>query len=343
MQPYAMITLAFFLFAVFLCSIGLTRVVFICAKAWSWLAIPNGRSSHTTPTAKGGGIAIVTVFFSAMLVLWAYALIPGVLVFAFMGGGLLAAGVSVADDWRHVHIGVRLLVHFIAAAIAIFFIGNISSLDIGGRTIQLHWFSNLVPIGIVWMMNMYNFMDGADGLAGSQAVLTGMIGGVFLAIVGAWDLALIAWVLAAAVGGFLIWNWSPASIFMSDVGSIFIGFVFAVLAIASERSGALPLLVWVLLLAVFVTDATLTTLRRIVKGEEWFAGHHNFGFQQWIERGYTHRQVTLGVLGMNGVLILFVVLSRIWPQLFAFLFVAAFAMLAMVWWRSQRFTARTSL
>lgn len=324
-----------FLTAIFLASTFGTWFILRFARRCGWLAVPNHRSSHKVPTPRGGGIAIGLIFLLGLIVLWVSEVVSKPLALAFLGGGLLVGIVSFIDDRRNVHVGVRLIVHFIAVAWALFFIGELRTLNIGYRLWYLDFFTNLVPLGMVWVINMYNFMDGLDGLAGSEAVLAGAVGGVLLALTGAWDLALIAWLLAACVGGFLVWNWPPAKIFMSDVGSIFIGFVFAVLMVASEKAQAVPLLVWVILLMVFVVDATFTTVRRLFKGEKWFAGHHNFAFQQLLKNGYSHKKVTLGIMAVNLALVVMVILARLKPVLLLPLFAVALIGLALLWRRIQ--------
>lgn len=325
-----------FLFFVFLAAVLGTWAVVRCARKYGWVAKPNNRSSHKVPTPRGGGIAIGLTFAAGLIVLWAIKAVPPQLFFAFLGGGFMVAFISLLDDRRNVHVGIRLAVQFVAVAWALFFIGDMSTMNIGYRIWHLDFLTHLVPLGMVWMINMYNFMDGIDGLAGSEAVIVGGVGGTFLAVVGAWDLALVSWVIAAATGGFLIFNWPPAKIFMSDVGSILLGFAFIVLAVASERSGALPFFIWLILLMAFVVDASLTTIRRFVKGEKWFTGHHNFGFQQLLKRGLSHKQVTLGIIGVDVILAILAVLAWWKPILLLPFFVSSLGVLSVVWWRVQR-------
>lgn len=320
---------------VFFISWALTWAVYRAAQKRGWLAIPNERSSHHIPTPRGGGIAIAAAFGIALILLWRWEAIPQTLFLAFGGGGLLVAVISWLDDRRNVHVGIRLVIQFIAVAWSLFFIGDMPTINLGYRQWHLDFLTHLVPLGMVWMINMYNFMDGIDGLAGAQAVIAGLTGGILLAITGAWDIALISWMLAAAAAGFLVWNWHPAKIFMSDVGSILIGFAFAVLSVVSERSGAIPLLIWLILLMVFVVDASFTTIRRFVKGEKWFSGHHNFAFQQLLKQGYSHGHVTLGIIGIQIVLAGLGILSW-WKPIALFpSFVGSFVVLGLLWWRIQ--------
>ncbi len=162
--------------------------------------------------------------------------------------------------------------------------------------------SLLAVVGIAWLTNLYNFMDGIDGLAAGEAVSVGLVGCGLLAFAGADGMALAALSLAAAAGGFGVFNWPPAKIFMGDVGSGLLGFAFGVLALASERAGAVPLMVWMMLLAAFIVDATATLIRRVVNGERWFEAHRSHAYQRAVQMGYSHRDVTLAVMGLNVLL-----------------------------------------
>lgn len=132
--------------------------------------------------------------------------------------------------------------------------------------------------------------------------MTGLTGGLLLAAAGDLALAQISWLLAAACAGFLVWNWAPAKIFMGDVGSGFLGYAFAVLAVASENRDSQPLLLWLVLLSVFVVDASATLLRRALQGERLFDAHRTHAYQLAVQMGHSHRQVTTTVLGLNIVI-----------------------------------------
>jgi Fuc2NAc and GlcNAc transferase len=159
----------------------------------------------------------------------------------------------------------------------------------------------LAVLGIVWATNLYNFMDGIDGLAGAEAASVGLLGAALLA---PWNpsLAVVAALVAGSAAGFLPLNWAPARIFMGDVGSGFLGFLFAALAVASEHAGALPALIWLLLLGVFFADATITLLRRFVRGDRWYAPHRSHAYQRAVQGGWSHAGVSGAVLGLNAAL-----------------------------------------
>jgi Fuc2NAc and GlcNAc transferase len=267
------------------------------------LDIPNERSSHTAPTPRGGGLAIVAAVLGGLLMGWLLDYIPSRLFVALAGGGSLVAAVGWIDDHRAVHAIQRSLVHVIAAIWALTWLGGLPKLHVGTALIPLGvsgWV--LGTLGIVWFINLYNFMDGIDGLAAGEAVSVGGAGAILAALAATPGIALASGIIAVGALGFLVWNWHPARIFMGDVGSGFLGFCFVVLAIASERTGGPQLLLWMLLLGVFVLDATLTLVRRAARGEQWFAAHRLHSYQRAVQAGASHARVSASVLLMNLVL-----------------------------------------
>ena len=179
-------------------------------------------------------------------------------------------------------------------------------------------------------------MDGIDGLAASEAVMIGGIFGIFLFFTGSSGLAVIAWSLAASAGGFLLWNWHPAKIFMGDTGSVLIGFSFSVLALASEKSGAIPILLWIIALGACVIDATTTTFYRLWRGERWFEAHRTFAYQRAVARGFRHDHVVASMLGLNIFLLALVAISLLEPRMLLLSFTTAMIILVLIWRNVQR-------
>jgi Fuc2NAc and GlcNAc transferase len=286
-------------------SLLLTHVVRRYAVVRSIIDVPNGRSLHDRPVPRGGGLAVVATVLSGMVLLTVFGSLPVTWTIAVVGGGGAVALVGWLDDRRHVTSRrVRGLVHFAGAAWALWWLGGLPELSLGSFVLALPVVGTLLAAtGIVWWTNLYNFMDGVDGLAGAQAVTVAGAAGVLMLLTDA-DLvmALPAFLLAGAAAGFLVLNWSPARIFMGDVGSGFIGFVFATFAIATENAGALPLLVWVLLSGVFLFDTTVTLLRRALRGEQWYRAHRVHAYQRLVTAGRSHAAVTVGILVVNAVL-----------------------------------------
>jgi Fuc2NAc and GlcNAc transferase len=154
--------------------------------------------------------------------------------------------------------------------------------------------SLLAMLGIVWALNLFNFMDGIDGIAASQAIFMAGAGAVLAILSGmSVSTSAAALVVAAASLGFLVWNWPPARIFMGDVGSGFLGFVLAVLALAALRERAVMLPVWLILSGVFVIDATVTLLRRVARRERVYEAHRSHAYQWQARRWNSHLRVTM--------------------------------------------------
>jgi len=282
-----------------LVSLTLTRLTLDYALRRSLLDVPNERSSHSVPTPRGGGLGIVAAYLAAMALLALVGAIDSGLGAALVGGGTIVAAVGWVDDHRCLAARWRVMAHTAAALWALWWLGGLPELDLGTVRLPLGgWGTLLAVVAAVWLTNLYNFMDGIDGLAAVQALCAGSVAALLLASRDP-GLALACLTLAAASLGFLWWNRPPARIFMGDVGSGMLGFCFAVLAITGERHGSLPALIWTVLLAVFVWDATFTLVRRIMQRARWYQAHRSHGYQRMVQKGWTHTRVTLTVLLLN--------------------------------------------
>lgn len=260
------------------------------------LDTPNARSSHAVPTPRGGGLGSVLAFCVALFVLWMVGRLPGNELMALLGGGLLVAAVGFWDDHGHLAARWRLLAHSLAAGWAVAWLGGIATLDTNGVTLELGWVgSALAVFWIVWMLNLFNFMDGIDGIAGGEAIFVAGTGA--LLVLGG-SHAMIYVLFAAALAGFLVWNWPPAKIFMGDVGSGFVGFILGVFVLMSAMSGETSLVAWLILAGVFLVDATFTLLRRMLAGQRWWEAHRSHAYQHAAQR-WGHKPVTLAVLSIN--------------------------------------------
>lgn len=293
-------TILLVLIGVVLASAWGTGVVRRFALRADMLDRPTHRSSHTVPTPRGGGLAIAVPVFVGVAALAALDRIQTDIAVGLIGGGVLIAGIGFIDDRRPLSPLSRLAAHVSGAVWAVGWMGGLDVIDVGVARIPLGLLGTVVAVvGIVWLTNLYNFMDGIDGLAAGEGVAVGAIAGVALFLAGARGLGETAWVVAAGCAGFLVWNWHPARIFMGDVGSGLLGFLFGALAIRSAVDGALPLMGWVILLGVFVFDATVTLIRRAAAGARWYEAHRDHAYQRLVRAGFGHRQVTTGVLAVN--------------------------------------------
>jgi Fuc2NAc and GlcNAc transferase len=299
--------------------------------------IPNERSSHSIPTPRGGGLAIVIAILGGIVIAGVMRWITPDLALALAGGGTMIAAVGWMDDHRDVPARFRFAVQVAAATWAVYWLHGMPSLSVGVASVQLGFVGTILGLlGIVWAINLYNFIDGIDGLAAGEAVSTGTIGGLMLLAMGHTGLAMIALLIAAANAGFLPLNWAPAKLFMGDVGSGTLGYLFAVLSIASENAGAVPVLIWVLLLGAFVFDATVTLFRRIANGERWYQAHHSHAYQRMVQAGRSHAKVSSMILGINLVLAVLAIVAWLMPSFFLIAIGAGTVLLAILYLSVER-------
>ena len=279
-------------------AIILTGLVRDHALRTELLDLPNARSSHVTPTPRGGGIAIVFTSLVAMGVLAFVGKMDSRLFYALAGGGVAVALVGHLDDRGRIGIIGRFTVHIAAAIWATAWLGGMTEIYWGESVVSLGYFGSLLAVlGIVWALNLFNFMDGIDGIAASQAIFMSGAGAALATFAGMSSSTPAAGlILAAASLGFLAWNWPPARIFMGDVGSGYLGFALAVVGLASMRERAVMLPVWLILGGVFFIDSTLTLFRRLARRERVYEAHRSHAYQWLARRWNSHLRVTLACL-----------------------------------------------
>lgn len=272
------------------------------ALSRSIIDVPNARSSHTVPTPRGGGVSIVVTFLLALLLLAVFQLVDWPFVWALLGAGSGIAFLGFLDDHGHIAARWRLLGHFSGAAWILICLGGLPTLRFFGYDVSLAWFGHIIGLlYVVWLLNLYNFMDGIDGLASLEAICV-CLGGVLLYLLSGNGQEIWApLALASATAGFLIWNFPPAKIFMGDAGSGFLGLTLAVLSLRAGWVDSALFFGWLVLLGVFVVDATVTLLRRIFRGEKVYEAHRSHAYQFAARRYGRHLPVTLSVLVINVV------------------------------------------
>lgn len=282
-------------------SWGLTAAVRRYALAHSLLDVPNARSSHSVPTPRGGGVAIVVSFLAALPLFGIAGALPWPAVWALVGAGGTVALVGFLDDHGHVAVRWRLLAHFAVSGWVLGWMGGVPPLVLEGLDL-----AGLGPLALVvaalylvWVLNLYNFMDGIDGIAGMEAICVAGGGALLYLQAGQPGLALVPLALAAAAAGFLAWNFPPARIFMGDAGSGFLGIVLGALSLQAGWVQPNLFWSWMVLLGVFVVDATVTLLRRLAVGERIYEAHHSHAYQHAARRCGGHRPVTLVVGAIN--------------------------------------------
>lgn len=287
--------------------------VAVCASfSFTWLLrryayarqlvdVPTDRSSHQTPTARGGGIAIVLTFLLGLPVLYSANFVHPSFLAAVCGGGGLVALIGFVDDHRHVPAPWRLLTHLLAVAWALYWLDGMSFASTTEFVAIPPWLVNsLAAVCMVWLVNLYNFMDGIDGIASTEAITVSFGGAVVLLIV---EPATHSWIapalLIASVAGFLYWNYPPARIFMGDAGSGFLGFVLAAFCVQASWIGPEVFWAWLILLGVFIVDASVTLLRRVLRGKRMHEAHHSHAYQYASRVFGAHKPVTLVVGAIN--------------------------------------------
>ena len=269
---------------------GLVRMYLIRHRI---LDHPNHRSAHTVSTPRGGGLALAATVLAGIALFAAQRIVDGQVAAAIGGGGAAIVLVGWIDDRRGLSAGTRALVHVAAAAWAVWWVGGLPSIRLGSTTLSLGVGGSVFAVLLIaWTTNLYNFMDGIDGIAAVEAATVGGVAGALLLLQGQLALGVIAGLVAASSVGFLRWNWQPAKVFMGDCGSGFLGFVFGTLCIASEARGALPLVAWLIILGVFVFDATATLLRRVARGDPLAEAHRLHAYQRLETSGVTHAQIS---------------------------------------------------
>ncbi len=293
-------TLYWFLPLVALVSLLLTWVLRRYALSRSLMDIPNARSSHTVPTPRGGGVAIVLSFLLVLPLLAWQGGVSWSVALALLGAGGCVAIVGFLDDHGHIAARWRLLAHFSAAIWSLFWLGGLPPLQVAGFSVDLGWFGHIAAaFYLVWLLNLYNFMDGIDGIAGVEAVTVCVGGALLYMALGMSSMALLPLLLAAASAGFLFWNFPPAKIFMGDAGSGFLGLVLGILSLQAAWAAPQLLWSWLVLLAVFIVDATFTLLRRLLRGDKVYEAHRSHAYQYASRRYGRHLPVTLAVLAIN--------------------------------------------
>jgi Fuc2NAc and GlcNAc transferase len=293
-----------FLTGLFLLSYTLTWIARIAALRRNIIDLPNHRSSHTDPTPRGGGIAIVITWFSGITCLYFFNHLDKNLYMALITG-ILLAGIGLVDDLISITPLLRFIFQLITAIIAFAFIGGMQPVILfNGIVIPAVALYPVAVIGIVWFINLYNFLDGIDGYASIEAILLGV---AFLMFSG----NVINGVLIASVSGFLIWNRPKAKIFMGDVASTQLGFIIVILGIYYHNEEKLAIIWWLVLTSPFWFDATLTLYRRWRNKEKLSIAHRKHVYQRLTQvNGFSHLRVDIFLIALDIFLIIIVVLFK---------------------------------
>ena len=276
----------------------ITRRFVLFAMEQQLLDIPNSRSSHSVVTPRGGGISFVVVLLGSTIALALLHRISFTFAVGILAGGIVAY-VGYLDDCHGLSIKARLIVQLVASAVAVYcLVGFPISGTLPSRLLMLVGFL-IATVCFTWLINLVNFMDGIDGLAASEAASVASICCALSVMHSGFHIvSLLFGVFGGAIIGFLVWNWSPAHIFMGDAGSCFLGFSLGALALLGAKRQELSLWVPVILLGVFAIDATMTLAKRFIRGEQWYKPHRLHAFQH-AAQVFGHSKVTMAVVGIN--------------------------------------------
>ena len=284
-------------------SYSATLVVRRIALQKKLLDIPNPRSSHTQPTPRGGGIAILIAWYFGLFWLYYLKLIEPHLFFALVSGFILAF-VSFMDDIFTLKPWIRILFQLLTVLSGLYFISGLKILYLNDFTFVVPLALNIIiTLGAIWYINLYNFLDGIDGYASVEAISIAI--GMYIIIGNPVLLLLIFSVL-----GFLIWNWPRAKIFMGDIGSTQLGYIFVILGIYFNNKMELNIIGLLILTSLFWFDATLTLYRRWKNNEKLSHAHKKHGYQRIVQFGFSHQKTIIISIFVNLIFISLIYLSE---------------------------------
>jgi len=257
---------------------------------------PGARHSHIEATPRGGGAGLVASLMICSIFLigpdnsgsWVNGMLPGMVIIASVGAW---------DDHASLSVRFRLFIQLAVSSGLIWF-----ATDAG-------WIRGLLPMAlsglfVIWMTNLYNFMDGSNGMAALQGIFGGLVLAFLFHLAGDSYFSGLSLLLAACCAGFLPWNLGRAKVFMGDVGSLSLGYVFAVLLLYGIGTGAFGIPVALMVMMLFLADSTLTLMTRVIKGERWYNPHRQHLYQRLIAHGWTHGRVALLYQAINVALVL---------------------------------------
>lgn len=253
------------------------------------LANPNFRTLHKKPVPRGGGIVFSLVFVFGVLIMWLLGIGDLELMLALCIGGGAATLFGFMDDLMEFKVIPKLVMQFSLAGWALFCFD-------GGRFTHLAWMPAwlawiVILFLMVWMINLYNFMDGIDGMASSGAVFIAGVAAIVVFINGNSNMALVLTLLSISCLGFLLFNWPPASIFMGDSGSIFLGYCFGALILKTVMDGEMIFWTWLVIFGYFLGDTTTTLLLRIIIVKK-YVPHRSHAYQNLARIWGSHLKVT---------------------------------------------------
>ena len=273
------------------------------ASQFNIIDLPNNRSSHTIPVVRGGGIVISLL--SELVIIGLYFLeYLNIRVMLALSCAFIVSIIGFIDDLIILPVKPRLLVQFVASLIAVALIVPLNIHSIISISIFI-----ILMVGLVWSTNLFNFMDGTDGFAASEAIFVLTTASLLLFLNNNIEFGCCLLLISIIIFGFLCFNFPPAKIFMGDAGSCFLGFLIGISAIISHFIFGVSLFFWFIIYAVFVFDATITLLRRFISGQQWYASHRSHAYQRLQNIGWQHSDILCGLILLNTCLIFIIFIA----------------------------------
>ncbi len=298
--------------------------------------IPNARSAHKGLVPRGAGIVFMCLWLLSGIFGYQTQVISGKTFLLFLPTPFLFGLIGFWDDYKSLSAKSRLVMQLSLSTLFMFLLMSLHDLSVFNQFFTVSGFIfGVIPIlvgllVITWSVNLYNFMDGIDGLAAIEALFV-LGGGAFLCYQhGAFELSLLALTMLVAVSGFLVWNWPKASVFMGDAGSYCLGCLMSLLAIGGYWIYQIPITLWLILYGLFWFDATLTLLRRFFFNKNIASPHRDHAYQRLHHAGFSQHQLLFGVIGLNMILLLLASYADYKPEYLGICFVFCLVLLTLV-------------
>ena len=287
----SVISLAFIVLFTFLLSVVATHYYRRLAISKDIIASPNKRTLHDQPVPRGGGIVFSTIFILAVFLLGIFHIISHEMLMVIGVGGMIASLFGFFDDVFDIRASRKLFIQSILAWWVLFWFDGGVLTEIEWFPFHMSWFVSWFLL--VWMMNLFNFMDGVDGMAVSGTVFVAMALIFVLLLTGDFSsLVMLFSLLVISCSGFLLYNWPPASIFMGDSGSVFLGYLFGALIIKTTMTGDISIWTWIIVFGYFFADTNFTILLRIFLVKHWYHAHKSHGYQNLARILKSHAKIT---------------------------------------------------
>lgn len=302
-----------------LLSALLTKVFCVFAQNTSLMDQPNERSLHFKPTIRGGGIVFIGLPLIALPFLCEFTNTSFSDFYVLVISSILLATVSFLDDLYNLTVKARFSVQIIIALLVSFFMKP-DQLDFVLFTVTNQYV--IVPflfVAVLWAINHFNFMDGLDGFCASQAMFLFVAYALLFGLCSALAYQVFCLIFICSLIGFLIFNFPPAKLFMGDVGSATLGLIIFCIALIAQQKYQIPILFWLMLNGLFLFDATITLLRRMIKKEKWSTPHRKHAYQRLKQFGFSARAILLGQLVINSLFLVLVLFSYLKMEYIGFL------------------------